>query len=102
MRREDVVNPDRITSVNLITATPLLRVPLQRFGFLLSKSPNWWSRIFDEEALELQFKTFNFLHTARFVSLGRFPRVARAQEAEPASLRWVIFIGNFDGAWAPY
>jgi hypothetical protein len=87
----------------LITATRLPRVPLQRFGFLLSRSPNWLARIFDEQALRLWFKTFNFLHTARWVSLGRFPYVAREQPREPlGGPRWVLYIANYDGAWDPY
>lgn len=88
--------------VNLITATRWWGVPLQRFGFLLSKTPNWLSRMFDEPSLEVYFKTFNFLHTARWVSLGRFPHLSPDQPREPASPRWVVFMANFDGDWNAY
>ena len=93
---------DRITPVNLITATRVHRVPLQRLGLGLSKAPAWVAGVFDEQSLDVQFKTLNFLHTARWVSLGRFPRVSRDQRPERFTPRWVIFTSNFDGEWVPY
>jgi hypothetical protein len=94
---------DRILPVNLITATRLRRVPLQRVGFLLSKSPDWMAAAFDEQALADQLKTFNFLHTARWVYLGRFPKAAPAQARERLlGPRWVVYVANYDGPWKPY
>jgi hypothetical protein len=96
-------DPHRVTAVNLVTATRLPRVPLQRVGFWMARAPDWWARIFDEEALSVQFKTFNFLHTARFVSLGRFPQVTSRQPRESFwGPRWIVYIGNYDGPWRPY
>jgi hypothetical protein len=92
----------RVTAVNLISVTWLPRVPLQRIGFWFSKAPDWWARLFEEQALQLQFKTFNFLHTARWVSLGRFPRVAETQPSERFRNRWVLYTANYDGDWRPY
>ena len=100
---QPVTDPHRVTAVNLVTATHLSRVPLQRIGFWMARSPDWFARIFDEEGLSVQFKTFNFLHTARFALLGRFPRVTRRQPRESRwGPRWIVYIGNYDGAWRPY
>jgi hypothetical protein len=92
----------RVFSVNLITATRLWGVPSQRVGFLLSRSPDWLSRLFDEPSLEDYFKTFNFLHTARWMALGRFPHLSPDQPREAISTRWVLFMANFDGDWDAY
>ncbi len=94
----------RITSVNLVTATPLRGRPAQRLGFVLSKSQQWLplSAMFDEPSLAVYFKTFNFLHSARWLSLGRFPRVTQDQPKEPLSPRWTLFMANFDGDWDAY
>jgi len=102
VERQHAASTTRINAVNLITATKLPRVPLQRFAFLLSKAPGWLAQAFDEVDLERRLKTFNFLHTARWVSLGRFPRVARDQGRERRSPRWVLFVANFGGAWETY
>ena len=99
---EPDANSGRIGAINLITATKLARVPLQRFGFLLSKSPDWFARAFDEQSVERQLRTFNFLHTGRWVSVRRFPRVTASQRRERFGVRWVLFTGNFDGELAPY
>lgn len=93
---------DRIEPVNLLTATRLARVPVQRLGFRLSKAPGWLARAFDEEALSAQLKTFNFLHTARWVYLGRFPRVPGVRRERLFGPRWVVYVANYDGPWEPY
>ena len=77
-------------------------MPVQRLGFTLSKSPDWFARKFNEQGLEQQLKTFNFLHTARWVSLGRFRRFDASQPRERLSPRWVLFTANFDSGWEPY
>jgi hypothetical protein len=92
----------RVSAVNLLTATRIRRVPIQRLGFTLARAPDWFARFFDEQGLERQFKTFNFLHTARWVSLGRFHRFDRSQPRERLSPRWILFTANFDGDWGPY
>jgi hypothetical protein len=70
---------------------------------VLSKSPDWLAAAFDEQALVDQLKTFNFLHTARWVYLGRFPKMARGVAREPwFGPRWVVYVANYDGPWAPY
>jgi hypothetical protein len=97
-----VTTVGRVTAVNLISATRIRRVPVQRLGFTLSKSPDWFARMFNEQGLERQFKTFNFLHTARWVSLGRFPRFGSGHPREPLSPRWVLFTANFDDDWRSY
>ena len=97
-----VSDSGRINPVNLVTATRLLRVPTQRLGFLLSKLPEWLARPFDELSLERQLKTLNFLHTTRWVDVGRFPRVTRDLRRERFGIRWVLYTGNFDGQWEPY
>ena len=96
------VEVGRVRDVNLITATKLSRVPLQRLGLLLSKSPEWLARAFDEQSLERQLKTFDFLHTARWVAVQRFPRVSPYQRRERFGVRWLLYTGNFDGEWRPY
>ena len=98
-----MISPHQITAVNLVTATPLRRVPVQRAGFRLARAPDWVARIFNERALLVQVKTFNFLHTARWVWLGRFPCVDRDQPREARfGPRWVVYLGNYDGPWRPY
>jgi hypothetical protein len=97
-----VITAGRVSAVNLITATRIHRVPVQRLGFTLSRAPDWFARKFDEQGLERQFKTLNFLHTARWVRLGRFRHFVAHQPRERLSPRWVLFTANFNGDWAPY
>ena len=75
-----VTTSGRVSAVNLITATRLRRVPLQRLGFTLSKAPDWFAQKFGEQGLERQFKTFNFLHRR---ALGE-PRAFPAGRRRPA------------------
>jgi hypothetical protein len=93
---------ERVSAFNMLTATAISRVPMQRIGLLLSKSPDWLARLFGERALTLQFKELNFLHTARWVNVGRFPRVTADQPRERRSPRWMLFCANFNGDWDAY
>jgi hypothetical protein len=49
----------------------------------------------------VQFKRLDFLHTATWVRVERFPVIPGVMP-ETNKYRWVLFLSNFDGGWDAY
>ena len=90
----------RVGEINVLTATKRGRWLAQCFNFWLLRLPTWTVNFLDRVDLPLIFQRLNFLHTAHFAKIDRFPDFG--QPRETGELRWMVFCGNFNQGWDRY
>jgi hypothetical protein len=100
---DESVQVGRIGEINLLSATK--RGPrswAQGFNFWLLRLPPWMAEAVHVLDLGRAFKRLNFLHSAQFIDIGRFPSFGGDHPAERKTYRWMVFCGNFNQEWEPY
>lgn len=99
----------RVEAITILTATRMgLPALTQRFGFWIARRPRWQAENLARSRPQVvQLKRLNFIHTARWVYVNRFPKFRRGSRLrstrEPfAPYRWTLFISNLNQGWEPY
>lgn len=89
--------------VNILTATPAGRAwRKQRRKFWLARRPRWVAeQVVARQSLPVTLKRLDFIHTAAWWRLERFPRLPGVEPEDP-DLRWVLFTSNLNGGWEAY
>lgn len=101
-RRRADLSCGRATSINILTATrgwvPWLN---QRFNLRLASLDPWMVRLLTRTPPQTaQLKRLNFLHSAGWYAVGRFPRAGGPRESRQR--RWMLFCSNFNQSWESY
>lgn len=95
---------DRVSEVNILTATKRRWWPFQLLGFLVARRSQWAAEnLVRQSGLAMHLKRLNFLHAGRWVALGRFPKAGLDRhQRERSKHRWVLFVADFNQGWRPY
>jgi hypothetical protein len=93
----------RACDVNILTATRAgRRWRAQRRKFWIAGRPRWIAKnIANRRPLPGTLKRLDFIHSAAWLRVERFPDVPGAVREHP-DFRWVLFVSNFNGGWEPY
>ena len=93
----------RHVPISILTATPAGSAwRRQRRKFWIAGQPRWVAeQVARRQSLPVTLKRLDFIHTAAWWRVERFPEVPGVAP-EDAAYRWVLFTSNFNGGWEPY
>ena len=90
----------RAGEITILSASLWWKAPRQALHFALVRLPTWTANLLRRRDLGQEFKRLDFLYTATFVRVGRFPDFGQPRESRRWC--WMVFCGNFNQFWEPY